>query len=136
MERTLQKMDGKFNTWIDKLLSRVPALGKLLSTLFGGIELPLLDLFHLIDKIFKVNTATLVGQKIFRGRWGSKVVPIERTFFPETKFLPSEEILSLIERSGVLGIAWCYCRTRAMQRGEKTCEIGRASCRERVCVGV
>lgn len=111
-----------FNRKLDQLFERVPALGKLFTTLFGAFELPLLDLFHILDKVFKINSAKLIGSKIFRGRWGSKVVPLDKNFSPETKFLPSEEIMNIIERSNVQGIAWCYCRTRAKQRGEKVCD--------------
>ncbi|TFF93325.1 MAG: 4Fe-4S dicluster domain-containing protein [Promethearchaeota archaeon] len=117
-----KKANNIFDSKLDKLFQRIPALGKLVTTLFGALELPLLDLFHLIDKIFKINTAELVGSQIFKGRWGSKVVPLNVNFMPETKFLPTEEIMSIIERSGVVGVAWCYCRTRALQRGEKTCD--------------
>lgn len=116
-----KKTNNIFDKWLDRLFYRIPGIGRLVTTLFGAIELPLLDLFHLIDRTFKINTAEIVGSRIFRGRWGSKVVPLNINFSPETKFLPSEEIMSIIERSGVVGVAWCYCRTRASQRGEKLC---------------
>lgn len=122
MKFRTKKINNVFDGKSDKLFERVPALGKVLTTLFGAFELPLLDLFHLIDKLFHINTTKTVGSRIFRGRWGSKVVPLNKNFSPETKFLPSEEIMSIIERSSVQGLAWCYCRTRAKQRGEKICD--------------
>jgi len=99
-----------FQSRFDKLLRKVPALGKLLSSLFGLIEVHMLELFRKIDSKYDTITIARVNRFLFRGRWGGKVVPLNKNIDPDNRFLPTEEIIGLVSRSSVVGIANCYCR--------------------------
>jgi len=99
-----------FHAKFDKLLDRAPVLGKVLSFAFGAVEYFLLEAFRLLDNKLNINTIKLVNRYIFKSRWGGKVIPLNVNLDIETKFLPSQEILALLSRSNVTGIANCYCR--------------------------
>lgn len=99
-----------FQAKFDILLERVPLLGKILSFVFGAIEVLMLEVFRFLDTKLNINTLKMVNHFIFKGRWGGKVVPLNINIEAETKFLPSQEIFSLISRSKVVGISNCYCR--------------------------
>jgi Pyruvate/2-oxoacid:ferredoxin oxidoreductase delta subunit len=99
-----------FHAKFDNLLDRSPVLGKLLSFAFGAVEYFLLEAFRLLDNKLNINSIRLVNRYIFKSRWGGKVIPLNVNLDIETKFLPSQEILALLSRSNVTGIANCYCR--------------------------
>ncbi len=56
----------------------------------------------------------IVNKYILKGRWGGKVIPLNKNISAETRFLPTQEILEILSRSNVVGVGWCYCR--AVQR--------------------
>lgn len=103
-----------FESKLDKLLKKIPPLGRLLSSLFGIFEFYILEFFRKIDKKFNIYTLGTVNKYILKGRWGGKVVPLDKNIDVDTKFATSQEILALLTKSNVVGISWCYCR--AIQR--------------------
>jgi len=111
-----------FEKTIDKLLKRIPSLGKLLSSLFGISELFILELFRRIDNRFNIYTLDIINKYILQGRWGGKIVPLNINFSPDTRFLPTQEILEIIGRSNVVGIGWCYCRAVQRKYNEPNCD--------------
>jgi len=99
-----------FHAKFDIFLDRVPILGKILSFAFGAVEYFILETFRFLDIKLNINTIKIVNRYIFKSRWGGMVIPLNVNLDIETKFLPSQEILSLLSRSKVTGIANCYCR--------------------------
>ena len=99
-----------FHAKFDIVLDRVPILGKILSFTFGAVEFFILETFRFLDIKLNINTIKIVNRYIFKSRWGGRVIPLNVNLDIETKFLPSQEILSLLSRSKVTGIANCYCR--------------------------
>lgn len=99
-----------FQSKFDILLNRVPILGKILSSVFGGFEFITLRVFWFFDTKLNIDMNKIVNRYIFKSRWGGKVIPLDVNLDVETKFLPSQEVLSLVSRSKVTGISNCYCR--------------------------
>ncbi len=119
MSVSSKKTNNVFDSKIDRLFKRVPALGKVVSAWFQPIETTMLDFLYFVSKIFHINAFDYVMKRFFKGRWGGKVIPLNLNYSIDSRFLPSEEILSLLARSHVLGIGTCYCRMRQRQRSEK-----------------
>jgi ferredoxin len=112
-----------FSSPLDKILERVPLMGKIMSSLFGLVEVYLLEFFRKLDDKFNITTINFVNRYLFKGRWGGKVIPLGLNMSTETRFLPSQEILSLLSRSNVVGIATCYCRdTQRKHSKEPNCD--------------
>ena len=65
-----------FNSKIDRVLKRIPILGKMLSSLFGVFELSILELFRRLDKKFNIYMMGIVNKYFLMGRWGGRVVPL------------------------------------------------------------
>lgn len=99
-----------FHAKFDKLMLRIPLIGKILSSIFGIFEILMLEIFRFLDNKFNISTINIVNRYVFKKRWGGKVVPLNVNFDVDTKFLPSQEILELLSRSNVVGIGNCYCR--------------------------
>lgn len=108
-----------FHSKLDKLLKRVPALGKILSSIFGAQEWTMLEFFRFLDRKLKINTIKYVNRYIFKGRWGGKVIPLNLNISADSRFLPTQEILNILSRSKVRGIGECYCRTTQRKEGKK-----------------
>lgn len=93
------------------LIERYPPIGKLLASMMSLVEVASLELLNWIsDHVssgFKIRIMTL-----FKGKWGSKVVPLNVNIPAETKYLPRQEIFEIISRSKLFGIGECYCRTK------------------------
>lgn len=111
-----------FESKLDKLLERIPSLGKLLSSLFGFFEFYILELFRKIDKKYNIYTLGIINKYILKGRWGGKVIPLEHNISIDTKFASSQEILGLLNKSKVVGISWCYCRTIQRKYNTPNCD--------------
>jgi len=114
--------DKIFESKFDKILFRIPALGKLFSSIFGLSELYILEFFRRIDNKFNIYTMGIFNKYILKGRWGGKVVPLNRNIDADTKFLPTEEIIEIVKGSKVTGIAWCYCRAVQRKYNEPHCD--------------
>ncbi|MBD3196668.1 MAG: hypothetical protein GF317_16550 [Candidatus Lokiarchaeota archaeon] len=106
------------NTILDKIFQKFPILGKILSTLFGALELPFLEFFRRIDTRFHIESMEFLNRRILKGRWGGRVIPLNINLYPETCFSPTEEIIEIIKRSNITGISYCYCRN--IQRSTST----------------
>ena len=112
-----------FHAKFDRLLKRIPLIGKILSSIFGIFEILMLEIFRFLDNKFNISTINIVNRYIFKKRWGGKVVPLNVNFDVDTKFLPSQEILELLSRSKVVGIGNCYCReTQRKHSDEPNCD--------------
>ena len=111
-----------FESKLDKLLKKIPPLGRLLSSLFGFFELFILEFFRKIDEKFSIYTLGIVDRYILKGRWGGKVVPLNTNISVDTKFVSSQEILGLLSKSNVVGISWCYCRAIQRKHNKPNCD--------------
>ena len=100
----------KYSSIIDKLIKIFPPLGRVISSLFGAQEYFMLEAFRKIDKRFKINSLHLANRYFIKGRFGGKVIPLNVNFEPDSKFLPTQEILNILSKSKVTGIGNCYCR--------------------------
>ncbi|MHA2399694.1 MAG: ATP-binding protein [Promethearchaeota archaeon] len=111
-----------FESKFDKTLKKIPALGKLLSSLFGLFEFYILETFRKLDNKFNIYTMGFINKYILRGRWGGRVVPLNKNISIDVKFIPSQEILEILHRSKVVGIGECYCRAVQRKHGNDNCE--------------
>ena len=111
-----------FESKLDKLLKKIPPLGRVLSSLFGIFELFILEFFRKFDKKFSIYTLGVVDKYILKGRWGGRVVPLNRNINVDTKFATSQEILGILSKSNVVGISWCYCRAIQRKYNEPNCD--------------
>ena len=122
MSSLLEAKRVSFQSKIDKILQRFPALGKLFSSTFSLIEVALLELFRRLDKRFNIFTFGKLNKRVLKGRWGGKVIPLNKNINAETRFLPTQEILEILSRSNVVGIGWCYCRSVQRKYNEPNCD--------------
>ncbi|MFX1326098.1 MAG: 4Fe-4S binding protein [Promethearchaeota archaeon] len=111
-----------FESKFDKILRISPPLGKVLAGLFGLFEYYILEISRKIDKKFNTYTMGLVSKYFLKGRWGGRVVPLNKNINTETKFIPSQEILEILYRSNIAGIGWCYCRITQRKYGNPNCD--------------
>ncbi|MFW9828040.1 MAG: ATP-binding protein [Candidatus Thorarchaeota archaeon] len=117
-----------FQSKIDNLLKKVPALGKLLSSLFGFFERFILEFFRKLDNKHNIYTMGFVNKYFLKGRWGGRVVPLNVNISLDSKFISSQEIMKILERSNVAGIGWCYCRSVQRKYEEPNCDHPLFSC--------
>ncbi len=117
-----------FESRIDKILRRVPSIGKLLSGLFGLFENLFLELIRKIDVSFGIYTMGIVNRYILKGRWGGKVIPLNKNIYFDTKFIASQEVLKVLERSKVTGISDCYCRSTQRKFSVPNCDHPLSTC--------
>lgn len=111
-----------FESKLDKVLKKIPPLGRVLSSLFGIFELFILEFFRKIDEKFNIYTLGIVDKYILKGRWGGKVIPVDKNISVDTKFVTSQEILGLLSKSKVVGISWCYCRAIQRKYNKPNCD--------------
>lgn len=97
--------------WIKHVIDDFPGVGKLFSTLMSLVEVASLEVLNWISlhvsKNFKIRV-----MRFFKGKWGSRVVPLNINIPAETQYLPKQEILEIISRTNVFAIGECYCRTK------------------------
>ena len=96
---------------LNKLLE-YPSIGRLISSICGALETPLLDTFQFIDKHFSHGFYQKMWS-VFIRFYGTRIVPINRAIAPGNQISPTEEILEIIRRQPAIGLGWCYCRRRA-----------------------
>ncbi|MFX0022816.1 MAG: hypothetical protein ACFE9S_10840 [Candidatus Hermodarchaeota archaeon] len=118
----------RFKSKIDLLFEKIPAFGKLLSSTFSLFEVYLLEFFRRIDKRFNVYTWGIINRYLIKGRWGGRVVPLGRNISLESKFISTQEIMEIIERSNIVGISWCYCRSVQRKYNKPNCHHPLFSC--------
>lgn len=90
--------------------------------MFSLIEVALLELFRRLDKKFNIYTMGILNRRVLKGRWGGKVIPLNKNIDVGTKFLPTQEILEILSRSNVVGISWCYCRSVQRKYNKPNCD--------------
>ena len=111
-----------FNSLTDAFLKRCPPLGKILTSLFGIFEFPILELLRRLDRKFNIYTIGILNKYLLKGRWGGKVVPLNKNIDIDSRFVPKEELLEIVKRSNVSGISWCYCRAVQRKYNEPNCD--------------
>ncbi|MFX1273651.1 MAG: ATP-binding protein [Promethearchaeota archaeon] len=121
----MSKLRRKLRQYLKYLIERYPPIGKFLSTRMNDVEVISLQILNWIDKHVVKNFKIRV-MKIFKGIWGSRVVPLNYNIDAETKFLPRQEIFELISRSEVFAIGECYCRKKHQK--ETGCTHPRNTC--------
>ena len=94
------------------LLERYPPIGKLGASFMSLIEVTMLDVLNFLDRHLSPNFMIRIMGTFLKGRWGSRVVPLNVNIPAETKYLPRQEILEIISRSRVFAIGECYCRMK------------------------
>jgi len=89
----------------------------------------MLEIFRFLDKKFKINTINYVNKYLLKGRWGGRVVPLNINISPDSRFLPTQEILNILKRSKVTGISKCYCReTQRKNADQPNCDHPSNTC--------
>ena len=94
---------------INFLLS-YPQIGRAISSIFGLLEVPILEFRRMIDKYIAPGFFER-SEAYFNRFYGSTVIPINTVLESEYKISSTEEIISIIERLPSLAIGYCYCRT-------------------------
>ncbi|MEX2683161.1 MAG: ATP-binding protein [Candidatus Sigynarchaeota archaeon] len=94
-----------------ELLKRQPAIGKVLATAMGAVEVSMLKVLRFLGKHVSKDFKIRFMRTIFKNRWGGRIVPLGVNISAGTKFLPTQEILEIIGRSHAFGIGKCYCRS-------------------------
>jgi NAD-dependent dihydropyrimidine dehydrogenase PreA subunit len=94
----------------------------LFSSVFGLFEFSLLEFLRRIDVKYGKYSMGVIDKYLLRGRWGGRVVPLNKNINPETRFLPTQEVLEILNRSNVAGIGWCYCRSVQRKHNEPNCD--------------
>ena len=117
----MEPPSNRFNSKMDKLFKRFPALGKLLSSIFGLFEVSMLEFIRRLSKKFSSFTIGWFGGSVLKGRWGSRVIPLNLNIAVETRFLSTQEILEIISRSNITGLSWCYCRSVQRKHNKPNC---------------
>lgn len=92
-------------------LSKYPQIGISISSFFGLIEVPLLELIYFIDKRIKPGSYQQL-MKYFSYFYGSKVIPLKTKIEGMPTLAPTEEILEIIKRVPAVSIGYCYCRAK------------------------
>jgi Pyruvate/2-oxoacid:ferredoxin oxidoreductase delta subunit len=91
-------------------------------------ELSFLEFLRRIDKNFDIYTMGIFNKYILKGRWGGKVVPLNKNIDADTKFLPTQEIIEIVKRSNTVGIGWCYCRAVQRKYNKPNCDNPMYTC--------
>ena len=94
-----------------RFLLRHPPIGKVVSSVLGLLEVPILDTILFLDRHTRLDyfDASLMGR--FTRVYGSRVIPLNISLTAVPTVSPTEEILNIIRRLPVLGIGYCYCRS-------------------------
>ncbi len=111
-----------YQSKMDRLFRKIPLIGKLLSGIFGLLELLILESFRKFDNRFNLYTMGIFDRFILRGRWGGRVVPLNKNINVDSRFVNTQEILEILSRSNVLGVSWCYCRATQRKYNHPNCD--------------
>nr|MDO8086265.1 4Fe-4S binding protein [Candidatus Sigynarchaeum springense] len=106
-----------------RLLERQPAIGKVLATAMGAVEISMLQVLNFVGNHFSKDFKIRFMRTFFKNRWGGRVVPLGVNISAETMFLPTQEIFEIIGRSQAFAIGTCYCRTK-----HKRCDNPTSTC--------
>jgi len=72
MKKLKDKLNSvrNYTSKFDSLLNRMPALGKVLSSIFGQLELLILESVRILERKFKIQIYFSLTSKILKRRWG------------------------------------------------------------------
>lgn len=110
------------------LLYRFSFLGKLLSSVFGLIELPLLEFLRRVDQKFNIFSFNYMNKHFLRDKWGGRVIPLNKNIEVATKFAPTQEIVEIVARSSIAKISYCYCRAVQRANNPPNCDYPLYTC--------
>ena len=88
----------------------------------------MLEFTRIIEKRLKVSLMDLINRYMLKKRWGGKVVPLNKNIASEVIFLPTQEIMEILKRSKVTGIANCYCRETQRRNNKPNCNHTLRTC--------
>ncbi len=94
-----------------RYLSRYPKIGRFLSTIFGLLEVPILDMIYFIDKYLQPGSYRSLMES-FSLFYGSKIIPLNTKIESIPTIASTEEILNLIKQMPAMSIGYCYCRSK------------------------
>lgn len=94
---------------MDHLL-RYPPIGKLFSSIFGLLEVPVLDTIGFLDRHTRLDYFEDMMSR-FTLVYGSRIIPLNVSLTAVPTVSPTEEILGIIRRVPALAIGYCYCRS-------------------------
>lgn len=102
---------------------------KVFGSLFGFIEVPLLEGIQVIEKYLGRGFYEKF-MKYFALFYGSRVIPLNVSIDTSLKISPTEEILEIIKRMPSVSIGFCYCRVSKRKRNPEvsTCTHNIWSC--------
>ena len=98
-------------------LSNNPKWGKVFGSVFGFIEVPLLEGVKAIDKHF-IPGFYDGFMKYFAVFYGSRVIPLNINIKKTQTISPTEEILEIIQRMPSVALGYCYCRSTERRKSE------------------
>ena len=81
----------------------------------------MLEFARILEKKLNINAIISLTKYILKDRWGGKVIPLNRTIASDVRFLPSQEIIEILNRSNVTGISNCYCRETQRRHNKPNC---------------
>jgi len=91
-------------------LLRYNPIGKAFSSLFGLLEVPVLDTIRFLDRHTRLDYFEDMMSRLTHV-YGSRVIPLNVSLTAVPTVSPTEEILGIIKRVPALGIGYCYCRS-------------------------
>lgn len=103
---------SKIKSKLKYLVNRYPPIGKLLALSMSLGEVTMLNIGNFIDEHFSKFFLIRIFKTITKGKWGGRVVPLNVNIPVETKYLPTQEILEILNRAKVMAIGECYCRKK------------------------
>ncbi|MFW9992760.1 MAG: ATP-binding protein [Candidatus Odinarchaeota archaeon] len=91
-------------------LSRYPNIGKFFATIFGALEVPLLEFIYLVDNVHPGFFDRSMA--FFWKYYGSRIIPLDINLKTVQAVSPTDEIVNIIRRVPSLAIGYCYCRNK------------------------
>ncbi len=101
----LKKIDSKI-----KYLLAFPRIGRAVSTIFGILEVPILEFRRIFDSRISPGFFDW-SESHFNQIYGSTVIPINSALESDYQIVSTEELVGIIERLPSLALGYCYCRT-------------------------
>jgi ferredoxin len=92
-------------------LSQYPKIGKVIGSLLGLLEVPILDLIYFFDKRIRPGAYQQL-MSYFSMFYGSRIIPLQTKIESIPIVAPTEEIFRLIDRVPAVSIGYCYCRAK------------------------
>jgi ferredoxin len=94
-------------------------MGKVLGSILGFIEVPILEGVKKIDNILFKGFYEIF-MRYFSLFYGSRVIPLSISIDSTLSISPTEEVLEIIQRMPSVSIGYCYCRTTRRKSNPET----------------